>query len=93
MSVHKGITSSESLSKAAGKGNTDLPGAHLIGPACSPAGTIPHFPMPGEQVELCSVGVRPLPLGSEGSELTVQVEKDTGRSWGPRPFPVRSKIL
>lgn len=93
MSVHKGITSLESLSEAAGKDGTDLPGAHLIGPACSPAGPIPPFPPQGKWVELCRVGVRPPCVGSEGSELTVQVEKDMGRSRGPSPFPVNSKII
>lgn len=42
MSVHKGITSLEELSKAAGKDTTDLLGDHCFGPAPSPA--CPHPP-------------------------------------------------
>lgn len=44
-------------------------------------------------VKLPSVGVRPPSVGSEGNELIVQVRKDTGRSWGPSPFPVRSELI
>lgn len=43
MSVHKGITSLEELSKAAGKGTTDLLGDHRFGPAPSLAWPAPHL--------------------------------------------------
>lgn len=32
-------------------------------------------------------------VGSKGNELTIQAEKDTGRSQGPSPAPVRSELI
>lgn len=38
-------------------------------------------------------GMRTPGVGSKGNGLTVQGEKDGGRSWGPSPLPVRSELI
>lgn len=107
MSVHKGITSLEELSKAAGKGTTDLLGDHRFGPAPSLAWPAPHLVFKalrkiwagdgrgavGDQREFGEDPACGMGAPGTGSEGNKLTVGAGKREWGPGWFPRRSEFI